>query len=250
MPRASLPMPRTCGRNAGMRRAAVALLRALPVLLLFSGAQAQADIPLPCLERLLSVEEVAVEDCARQSAGGSVQAGELGAAADGSVFYLVTLSGGGSGVFTGVIGVRADGNHLHKTLDIAGGDRCSGGIRNARMDGDTLVMEQNLTPYMLAQHLAGLIEDDKEAPFGREDWPYCATCCTAHRKTEMQLSGTPQPASTLEINLANLKTQAANNTAAACLLQSMNAPELSFLSLHGKQETKALALSIQGRCAK
>ena len=241
---------------ASLRRAlsvlplsATALRRALLVLLLFSGAQ--ADAPLPCLERLLSVKEVAVENCARHSADGSMQARKLGVAANGSVAYLLTSSGGGSGIFTAIIGVRADGNHLHKTLDIAGGDRCSGGIRNARMDGDTLVIEQNLTPHMLAQHLAELIEEDNdEAPFGREDWPYCATCCTAHRKTEVQLSGKPQPASTLKINLANLKTQAANNNAAACLLQSMDAPGRSFLSLQGKQEAKALALSIRSSCAK
>jgi len=227
-------------------------LRALSALLLFSGAQAQGDIPAPCLERLLSAEEVAVENCARQNAGGSMQARKLGAAADGSVFYLLTDSGDGSGIFTSVIGARADGGRLHKTLDITGGDRCSGGIRNARMNGNTLVIDQNLTPYMLAQHLAKLIKDSGEnkAPFGREDWPYCATCCTAQRKTEYQLSGTPQPPSALKINLASLKTQAANNSAAACLLQSINAPGRSFVSLQGKQETKTLALSIQSHCAK
>lgn len=240
LPRALLVLPRALP---------ALLLHALSALLLFSGAQ--ADTPAACLERLLSAEEVAVENCARQSAGGSTQARKLGAAADGSVFYLLTDSGGGSGIFTSVIGVRTDGSRLRKTLDIAGGDRCSGGIRNARMSSSTLVIEQNLTPYMLAQHLAGLIEDgNDEAPFGREDWPYCATCCTAHRKTEYQLSGTPQPASTLKIDLANLKIQATNNNAAACLLQSMNAPGQSFVSLHGKQETKALALIIQGRCTK
>lgn len=229
----------------------MALLRALPVLLLFSAAQAQADAPAPCLERLLSVEEVAVEDCARQSADGSMQARKLGATADGSVFYLLTDSSDGSGIFTAVIGVRTDSGHLHKTLDIAGGDRCSGGIRNARMDGDTLVIEQNLTPYMLAQQLAELIENgEDEAPFGREDWPYCATCCIAHRKTEYQLPGAPQPASTLKIDLANLRIQAANNNAAACLLQSMNAPGRSFLSLQGKQETRALAIRTQSSCTK
>jgi len=227
-------------------------LRALSALLLFSGAQAQEDVPAPCLERLLSAEEVAVENCARQNAGGSMQARKVGAAADGSVFYLLTDSGGGSGIFTSVIGVRADDNHLQKTLDIAGGDRCGGGIRDAHMDGNTLVIEQNLTPYMLAQHLARLIEDDgeNEAPFRREDWPYCATCCTAQRKTEVRLPGAPQPTSTLKINLANLKTQAANNSAAACLLQSINAPGRRSVSLQGKQETKTLALSIQSNCAK
>ncbi len=227
-------------------------LRVLSALLLFSGTQAQADATLPCLERLLSVEKVAVENCARHNAGGSVWTRKLGAAADGSVFYLLTDSGGGSGIFTAVIGVRADSGHLHKTLDITGGDRCSGGIHNAQMDGNTLVIEQNLTPYMLAQHLTGLIEDGEgdEAPFGREDWPYCATCCTARQKTEYQLSGTPQPTSTLKIDLARLKTQAANNNAAACLLQSMDAPGRSFLSLQGEQEIKSLALSIQNSCTK
>ena len=230
---------------------------ALSVLALCVSARAAEEIPVPCLDRFLSltsrdVKEVALADCADSGgeitrSGGAViwkrprgasgedsgflRAEKIGEIADGAEAYLLFDNSGGSGVFTFLIAARREEALLRKILDVPGGDRCSGGLRKASVEKERILIERRMTPYMIAKHLTAFSDspDAKGADgftlFGRDDWPYCAICCVARREESYSASGDLEEGGDFLISQKDLYDQSLRNDAAACLLRALDAPQ-------------------------